>query len=206
MAFVNHLVSGKHPNRSSSQRAILGKTLIELIAALGVIGITLSLAAPAISKILSRSEATTRINWIITAVNYTRHAAVNFRTMTTLCPIDPNQLGLSCGRDWTYDLMVFADKDHDGKFDTDDHLLQRIVAPERKGTLKWRAFRNRQYLQITPYGYTNFQNGNFTYCSPDQDPAMSRQIVINVQGRARVLHRKDEQGHRLDRRGRQLRC
>ncbi len=183
-----------------------GKTLIELIAALGVIGITLSLAAPAISNMLIRSEATTRINWIVTAVNYTRHAAVTFRTMATLCPIDTSRPGLSCGRDWTSDLMVFADKDHDGKFDGEDQLLQRIVAPSKKGSIKWRAFRNRQYLQITPYGYTNFQNGNFTYCSPDQDPKMSRQIVINVQGRARVLHQKDAQGHRLDRRGRRLRC
>ena len=206
MHFVNHLVSDHQTERKKPHRTTGGKTLIELIAALGVIGITISLAAPAISKILTRSEATTRINWIITAVNYTRHAAVNFRTMATLCPIDPTRSGLNCGRDWTYDLMVFADSDHDGRFDGDDHLIQRIVAPPRKGTLKWRAFRNRQYLQITPYGYTNFQNGNFTYCSPDQDPAMSRQIVINVQGRARVLHHKDAQGRRLDRRGRRLRC
>lgn len=190
----------QYPNK------IRGKTLVELIAALGVIAVTISLAAPAISKMLTRSEATTRINWIVTAVNYTRHAAVSFRTMATLCPINHTVPILECGRDWNHELMVFADKNGDGRYGGGDRLIQRFTPPSNNGSLKWRAFRNRQYLQITPYGYTNYQNGNFTYCSPDQDPTMSRQIVINVQGRARVIHNKDENGHRVDRRGRPLRC
>jgi type IV fimbrial biogenesis protein FimT len=183
-----------------------GKTLIELVCALGIIGILLGTAAPTVSKILSRSEATTRINWIVAAVNYTRHAAVSFRTMATLCPIDVGKTPLRCGRIWTQDLMVFADRNGDGKFNDNEKLLQRIAAPEKHGSLTWRAFRNRQYLQITPYGYTNYQNGNFTYCSPDHDPTLARQIVINVQGRARVIHHKDDAGVRLDRKGKRLRC
>lgn len=183
-----------------------GKTLIELVAALGIAGIILSTAVPSVSRILTRSEATARINWIVGAVNYTRHAAVNFRTMATLCPIDANRTGHHCGRNWQNDLMIFADRNEDGKFGGDDFLIQTIAAPSQKGTLKWRAFRNRQFLQMTRYGYTNFQNGNFTYCSPDQDPTMSRQIVINVQGRARVIHHVNDRGHRLDRKGKKLRC
>ncbi|MFN3238642.1 MAG: Tfp pilus assembly protein FimT/FimU [Pseudomonadales bacterium] len=183
-----------------------GQTIIELFCVLGIIGILLGTAAPTVTRMLSRSEATTRINWIIGAVNYTRHAAVSFRTMATLCPIDLTKTVPECGRTWTNDLMVFADRNEDGKFNGNDKLLQRIAAPERHGSLNWRAFRNRQYLQITPYGYTNYQNGNFTYCSPDHDPTLARQIVVNVQGRARVIHHKDDTGVRLDRKGKKLRC
>ena len=178
--------------------------LVELVATLAIIGILLGLVFPSANKIYARSEATTSINWIITAVNYTRHAAISFRTMATLCPKDPEKL--LCGGKWHDDLMVFADLNQDGQFNGDDYLLQKINSQKVTGTLKWRSFRNRQYLQLTRMGYTNFQNGNFVYCPDNQDLELARQIVINVQGRARVVHSRNEAGVRTDRKGKPLRC
>ena len=183
-----------------------GYTLIELISVIAVIGILLGFAVPTMSGIQARSEAATRVNWMIGAVNYTRQAAISFRTMATLCPMEKDGDDIGCGKQWHGDLMVFADRDQNGKFNGKDRLLQTIPALTPHGTIRWRSFRNRQYLQITSHGYTNFQNGNFTYCSPDQNPKLSRQIVVNVQGRARVIHEKDDQGIRLDRKGKVLRC
>jgi type IV fimbrial biogenesis protein FimT len=181
-----------------------GFTLIELIASLAIIGILFGLVFPSTSKIYARSEATASINWIIGAVNYTRHAAISFRTMATLCPKDP--MALSCGGNWHGDLMVFADQNRDGRFNGDDYLLQRINSQKVTGTLKWRSFRNRQYLQLTSLGYTNYQNGNFVYCPESRNLELARQIVINVQGRARVVHTRNKEGIRIDRKGKPLRC
>ena len=183
-----------------------GYTLIELVSALAVVGILIGYAVPTMSNIYSRSEATTRVNWVIGAVNFTRHAAISQKTMATLCPMEKVGTTIRCGKKWSGNLMVFADKDQNGKFGGKDKLIETIRALTPHGTIKWRSFRNRQYLQITAHGYTNFQNGNFTYCSPDQDPTLSRQIVVNVQARARVIHAKDDQGVRLDRKGKILRC
>lgn len=187
--------------RAMNQR---GLSLIELIAVLAIIALMSGMVFPSMSKIYERSEATTSINWIITAVNYTRHAAIQFRTMATLCPVAKDQL--NCGGAWHDDLIVFADKNQDGKLNGQDYLLQKISSAKVKGTFKWRSFRNRQYLQITPLGYTNYQNGNFIYCPASQDPHLARQIVINMQGRARVVHTRDEHDIRIDRYGKALRC
>jgi type IV fimbrial biogenesis protein FimT len=184
-----------------SQRGI---SLIELIAVLAIITIMSGMVIPSMTKIYERSEATASINWIITAVNYTRHAAIQFRTTATLCPLAPNKL--DCGGKWHGDLIVFSDRNRDGKLNGRDYLLQKISSEKVQGTFKWRSFRNRQYLQITPLGYTNYQNGNFTYCPASQDLKLARQIVINVQGRARVVHTRDEDGVRIDRYGKPLRC
>ncbi len=73
-------------------------------------------------------------------------------------------------------------------------------------TLKWRAFRNRQYLQMTPSGFTNYQNGNFVYCSQDQDLRFARQIVLNMQGRVKKSYDRNNDGLVEDRYGRHLRC
>lgn len=183
-----------------------GTTLIELLSALIIIALLLGIAAPAVSNLKNRSEATSRVNWIIGAVNYTRHAAISFNTTATLCPLKKTKDKNHCGRGWHQDLLIFADKNKDGRFNGRDYLIQTIPALDKKGTIKWRSFRNRQFLQITSHGYTNFQNGNFTYCSPTKDPILSRQVVVNVQGRARVTHYHDDQGRRLDRKGKLLRC
>ena len=181
-----------------------GFTLIELVAVLAIVGVLIGVMMPSMAKLHARSEATTSINWMITAVNFTRHAAINFRTTATLCP--HNKLPERCGGDWHGNLMVFADHNRDGKFNGQDYLIHEVLAQNVSGTFKWRSFRNRQYLQMTPLGYTNYQNGNFTYCTENQSPLLARQIVINVQGRARVVHTRDPDGVRTDRKGKPLRC
>lgn len=171
---------------------------------MAIVGILVSMMMPSVAKLHARSEATTSINWMITAVNFTRHAAISFRTTATLCP--HNKLPERCGGDWHGNLMVFADHNRDGKFNGQDYLIHNVIAQNVSGTFKWRSFRNRQYLQITPLGYTNYQNGNFVYCPASQDIKLARQIVINVQGRARVVHTRAEDGIRIDRYGKPLRC
>ena len=77
---------------------------------------------------------------------------------------------------------------------------------EYPGTIRWRAFRNRQYLQMTSAGYTNYQNGNFTYCPPNGDVYQARQLIINMQGRVRKPADIDNDGIIEDARGRDIRC
>ena len=59
---------------------------------------------------------------------------------------------------------------------------------------------------MTGNGYTHFQNGNFVYCPADGDLRYARQLVINVQGRARTSQDVDHDGFVEDRLGRHLTC
>lgn len=182
----------------------LGITTIELIASLAIMSIVISVVGPGAVKIHNRSKATAEINWLIGAINFSRHAAVNHRATVTLCP--NARKDFSCNGKWQDGLIVFADYNRNARFDGKDFVIESVQNTASNGTLNWRAFRNRQYLQFTKYGYTNFQNGNFTYCPENQDSHFARQIVINTQGRARVVNSRDAAGYPIDRRGKRLRC
>jgi len=181
-----------------------GVTFIELITGLAIISIMSALAFPSFNRIHSRSVATAGVNWIIGAVIFARQTAVTHRVTTTLCPAStPKNV---CKGKWHDGVIIFADHNSDAILNGKDFLIERIHADTFTGTIKWRAFRNRQYLQMTQLGYTNYQNGNFVYCAQNEDLRFARQIVINMQGRARVVHTLNDEGMRVDRKGKLLRC
>ncbi len=180
-----------------------GLTLIEMILVVAIGSFIFGVAVPAFSGAIERNKAAIAINWIVAAIHYTRHAALVHRTMTTLCP-STNQR--TCGGRWHNGILVFTDRNGNHEPDGQDQVLQTIAYPFTGSTLTWRSFGNRQYLQMTAYGYTNYQNGNFVYCSQDQNPRFARQIVINIQGRVRTSRDRNDDGLVEDRRNKPLRC
>ncbi|MBS03482.1 MAG: hypothetical protein CMQ24_12340 [Gammaproteobacteria bacterium] len=73
-----------------------------------------------------------------------------------------------------------------------EHVVAVIRPLSSGGIVRWRSFRNRQYLQFTGDGFTNYQNGNFVYCDATRNRRYARQIVLNVQGRAHMMSRRDD--------------
>lgn len=179
-----------------------GFTLIECLIVITIGVILLGGIFPAMNTIIERNRATTSVNWVIGAVNFARHTAIKRGRMVTLCANDP----AGCGRDWSQGILIFTDHDKDGELDQEDTIVSRLAPPDTIGALKWRAFRNRPFLQMTPMGYTNFQNGSFVYCPRSENIRFARQVVVNLQGRARVNHSENEDGYPVDRYGKVLRC
>ncbi|MCB1692213.1 MAG: GspH/FimT family pseudopilin [Pseudomonadales bacterium] len=166
-------------------------TLIELLVCVAITAVLLGLATPGANALIKRSAATRAINWLVTGVVFTRHAAVSFGETVTYCP---SQDGHQCGGKWHEGAIAFTDSNMDHHVNGHDAILKRFSFPEPGATITWRAFQNRQYLQMTRQGFTNYQNGNFTYCPPDNDPRYARQLVVNRQGRTRVSHDVDADG------------
>jgi type IV fimbrial biogenesis protein FimT len=184
-------------------RVLGGFSLVEAIVCLALVSILLGSAFPSLHDMLKRSEATSAVNWLVTAVAFTRHAAITRRVTVTLCP---SRDGTACGGHWHEGIIIFTDENRNRAIDRKDKLLQRARFPVDGARLSWRSFRNRQYLQMTSEGFTNYQNGNFVYCPGDKDPRFARQLVINMQGRARTSSDIDGDGIVEDRRGRDLTC
>lgn len=180
-----------------------GFTLIELLIVIALSSILLGLALPGFQDMIQRNQATTAVNWLIGSILYTRNSALIQNTMVTLCP---STNGTSCGGNWQDGTIAFTDHNADRIINGNDTLLRRFVSPTRGGTIHWRSFRNRRYLQMTSTGMTNYQNGNFVYCSADRNPRFSRQVIINIPGRPRVAHDRDGDGLVEDRYGKPLRC
>jgi len=180
-----------------------GLTLLELLTTLAIVSVLFGFAIPQFTIINERSRATVTMNWLIGAIQFARYSAINQRILVTLCP---SRTGDSCGGKWHQGVIAFTDHNKDHKINGGDQLLKRFYYPLKGGTVKWRSFRNRQYLQMTSEGLTNYQNGNFTYCATNQDPRFSRQIVLNVSGRFRASRDSNGDGRVEDRRGKPLRC
>lgn len=160
-------------------------------------------AAPGLNDMVQRSQATSVINWLTTSVMFSRHAAVSLGTTVTLCP---SRDGLTCGGKWHQGTIVFTDPNQNRIMDNNETLLQRFQYPLPNGTVTWRAFQNRQYLQLTSDGFTNFQNGSFVYCPAGRDNRFARQLIINMQGRARRARDRNGNGIVEDSRGRDISC
>lgn len=184
-------------------RQCAGLSLIECLATLAVVTLLVGVGVPRVAHFIRNAESISAANRIVRAVNATRHAAATYGQTATLCPFED---GVDCGGPWAGPLVYFVDTNRDGRLGRRDVVVQVIRPLSSGGTVKWRSFRNRQFLQFTREGHTNYQNGNFVYCDASRDPRYSRQIVVNVQGRARVMNGRDKSGHRVDRKGKPLRC
>ena len=184
-------------------RLPFGITLIECIATLAILSLLVGAGVPGFAHFLRNADSIAAANRVVRAVNLTRHAAITYGRTVTLCPFED---GVFCGGPWAGRLVAFIDTNMDGRIGARDHVVAIIRPITTGGSVRWRSFRNRQYLQFTGAGFTNYQNGNFVYWNETRDRRYSRQIVINVQGRARVMSGRDENGYRVDRKGKPLRC
>lgn len=174
-----------HPDNRRYRQHLGAFTLVELCCSLAVISAASLWVAPSFGRLYERNLTTAQINALVTAVHFTRHAAVTHRTNTTLCPAARH--ATRCKGKWQNGLMVFTDANRDGRINGSDRLLQRFEPVNQSSRIIWRSFGNRQRLSMTPLGHTHYQNGTFTFC-PNNTARSARQLVINVQGRARSVH------------------
>ena len=181
-----------------------GVTLPEMLAVVAIFSLVMGFAVPSFKGLLHRSQATSSINWLVRSIHFARQNAILKNQNVTICP---NRSSANrCEGKWQEGLIVFSDANQNATIDGRDLVLARFAPDQLKGSIIWRSFRNRQYLQFTPFGFTNSQNGNFTYCPDDDNLKYARQIVLNAQGRLRSIANKNDRGVRLDRKGKPLRC
>lgn len=181
-----------------------GHSLVEHLAVLAIAGVLLALALPSLGKRAAQERATAALNQIIGAVAFARSAAVLHGTPVTFCP---GARGACLGRDqWHQGALVFRDRNQNGLKEPGELLLSALPGLERGARLYWRAFRSRSFLRFLPAGYTEWQNGHFLYCPADDDPTLTRMLILNAQGRTRVARDTDGDGIVEDARGRPVSC
>lgn len=185
-------------NKSSS-----GFNLVEILIVLTLLAILINLGLPALSNTVERNQAKVVINEINRAISLTRFTAINSGLITTLCR---SENGTSCGGQWQDGFIVFTDRNADRVINSNDQLIRVFPEPASTGTLTFRAFQNKQYLQMTPQGFTNYQNGNFTFCTSSNDPKLAQQLIINRSGRTYFASDNNGDGIKEGANGKALTC
>lgn len=180
-----------------------GHTLPEVLILLAVVLLMFGIAAPDLQATLQRHAGEALVSELARTLNLARAAAVNSGSMVTLCRSTD---GLTCSGDWLDGILVFTDANADRVINAEDSILRYTNAFQPVGVLRFRSFPNRQYLQFTQLGFTNNQNGNFTWCPATGEAASAQQLIFTQSGRSRFAKDKDGDGIREGADGQAISC
>jgi type IV fimbrial biogenesis protein FimT len=184
-------------------KSMKGMSLLELLVTLGILSILLGISMPDFKDFVHSTSADATLKKLATAIQLSKSAAITNRTTVTLCrSVD----GVVCGGNWQDGVIAFTDTNRDRVINENDRLVRHITFPQGKGHIRFRAFQNKQYLQLTSLGVTHSQNGNFTYCPYSGDSRFARQLIVNRTARLRFAQDSDGDGVKEDSRGRPLSC
>jgi type IV fimbrial biogenesis protein FimT len=185
------------------RRNAAGFTLVELLVCMAIVALLALQASPGIAQWRARKEADALMRGLLGAVDMARAHAVAENVMVTFCRSDN---GSACRGNWRDGSILFTDANADRIINGDDRVLFRLPPIKPDGRLEFRSFQNRQYLQLTSRGFTNYQNGNFTYCPANGDARLARQVIISLSGRARLARDTDADGIVEDSQGKPVSC
>lgn len=145
-------------------------SILELLIALTVLSILISIIPPSYSHFIERNHMQVTRDQLIAHLHFTRAQSINTRRSHTLCGSDDGQ---NCNGNWNSFWLVLR---------THDQQLIRRFAPENKGQLCWRGFGGNQVV-FRANGMSSASNGRFALCG-DKQPHW--QVVINRQGRFKI--------------------
>lgn len=190
-------------NQFSARKRDVGFTLLELLISMSILAVLLGVSLPNFGILIEQKKSDVVIRKLAQSLELAKTAAIQNASLVTLCK---SLEGKECGGQWQDGVLIFTDNNGDRKINEADSIVRYINFPGLRGSIKWRAFQNRQYLQITSLGFTRYQNGNFTYCPFDGNMLLARQLIINRTARARLAMDTDGDGIRENSRGKPLSC
>ncbi len=166
--------SGRQSNNTGLTNNV-GLTLVELIAVLAIIAITLGLGIPSLQKWQANSTQSLAFKNLYHLTFYARALAIKENSFVTLCASDDN---LHCTGEWNRRLIVFRDDNKNERVDDGEHLLKVHEFPDSTPCLELKVSLGRQYLQFKPTGQVNGTAGHFRTCDDN-----TKKMVISFTGR-----------------------
>lgn len=156
-----------------------GFTLIELMVAVAVLAILLSIGLPAFGGMIDSQRLDNSVNTLLRSVQYTRDQAARRNQYVTMAPLDAH---------WHSGWLIFIDANTNGHHDAGEIILHEEKPPT---AIHIHANTNiASYLRYSAQGESQllnggFQSGTFSFC-PNRPGAQGRQLIINRVGRARM--------------------
>lgn len=158
-----------------------GFTLVELAAALTVIGILLAVAVPSMQGILLDARRTRTLNSLLHSLHAARVESIRTSAEAVVCPTDGSDHCMDSVANWNRGWMVFVNADGDAPPSRDDD--ERIVARYEyadSGTL----VANRAQFSYRPHA-RRATAGTLVYCDR-RGPSAARAVIVSYTGRPRI--------------------
>jgi type IV fimbrial biogenesis protein FimT len=154
-----------------------GLTLLELLIAILLLAILLSISVPAMDEFIHQQRASSYVQQFERHLHYARAQASSSQQPVRLCPVVANR----CQGNWQHDplqLMLL------NPLNDEAELLRELPRLPAQHRLSY----NRQQLQFRRDGSLDaLENGTFYYCPPGRFSWHYR-LVLNQAGRGRLQH------------------
>lgn len=162
-----------------------GFTLIELMTAVGLTGLLLSMAVPAMGVFVANARQTGAINDLVASIHLARSTAIKTNVRVTLCP---SAGGTDCETvEWKQGWIAFADLDSDQTVDVGETIFDSS-GPVAELDIDSSEF--GQFLMYRPNGRVmtttiNGNSGQFTVCN-DRGANHAKVMIIQLSGRPQL--------------------
>ena len=173
------MLAGKEEMRGQN-----GFTLIELMIAVALTALLMSMAVPAMDVFVSNSRQTGAINDLVSSMHLARSTAITTNTRVTLCA---SASGNDCdGASWADGWIVFGDRDSDQDVDADETIVSTADGVD---SLSMVSAEFGQFMLYRPNGRVmnasvNGTSGEFTICD-DRGASHAKVMIIELSGRPR---------------------
>lgn len=159
-----------------------GVTLIELLVTMSILAILLAIAGPSFVAMIQDNRRATRINDLVTALNYARSEAIKRGDEVSVCR-SASGTGCAAAGGWEQGYIVFTDSDNGGDVDAGvDTVLRVFEALSGGGSL---TNNNQQVITYNASGFSPGEASSFTLCDL-RGAAQARAIILSNQGRVRT--------------------
>ncbi len=162
-----------------------GFTLIELMVAIALAALLLSMAVPALDQFTTNARQTSAINDFVASMHLARNTAVTTNARVTVCASSD---GVACGAvPWNQGWIVFSDQNSNQLVDGNDSIL---TSSEAVRDLTMQSGEFGLALQYRPNGRVtnagaNGNSGQFTVCD-DRGADYAKVIIVDLSGRPRL--------------------
>ncbi len=166
-----------------------GFTLMETLTVAAIAGLSLSLAVPSMTSVLSDQRRAGTINQFVTAVQLARSTAITRNSTVSLCASND---GETCNAvEWESGWIAFLDEDLDRRAAQNDVLL---VGTAAGNGISIRSDELVAYFSYRANGQIMVDDidentGQFTICD-NRGAASARVLAITVAGHARLADRQ----------------
>ena len=166
-----------------------GFTLIELIIVLAIAGILIAIGVPNLAVFLKNSSRTTRLNDLVTALNYARSEAIKRNTAVLVCSSTD---GAACANDPSFDSGWIVRQ-------VDTGTVLRVFQQDMGGTTSFTGSdADGNDFHTFTYASNGFPDGDygditFTYCD-DRGPTAARAVVVSNTGHPGISRDGDGNG------------
>ncbi len=168
--------------------AMRGLTLIELMATLAILAISLSLAIPTFNALSGNSARTSAINNLVRHLNLARSEAITRARHTFLCPsLD----GTNCVDDNRWDLGYILVTDSNPNLEVDASDQRVRVVQDLDSRITVHSTSGRKIIRFNPLGMSPGYNVTLSFCD-QQGKVEPRTVILSNTGRPRISETRSD--------------